>query len=1229
MVQTITKPLLSIIIPTFNAAKTLNTTLENICNQTFKDFEIWIIDNLSQDGTDAIVNRFANQYSNIHWYSESDRGLYDAMNKGIDISQGSWLYFMGSDDLFHTNAILETVFGNPDLSKLDVIYGNVEWGNTNKIYDGKFSVLKILQKNICHQAIFFKRKVFEKHGKFELKYITLADYVFNIKWFNDPSLNHQYIEQIIVRYGTGGFSAQHKDLVFVSERDAIIEEYFPEEYSNINKQLQYFNREIEGQHQEILNRDHSIATRDLEIQIKDEEILNRDHIIASRDLEILNKEREILLKDEEISSGNKEIEILKDEIKRNWDLINNLILENSGLSSKNENELNQLHKLIRERDEHILRLSRSISDLEKLAIQEGIEKERLIAQYNEQLNQISLQLREKDRLMSALHHSLSWRITQPVRGIMDFLLGRQKSKNKDIVDSITNKAIDDQYLVSSMQTEASLPESEEICKEHTDNTAPKSVETVQIKEFTDKEEELFEILQHQHSEYKELEKYVRHLENVNRNLQGQLDQILGSKTWRFSNLIRSLFISPRQTFTSIVTYRLKNFNRFIRAFARSKRINNPIDVAPRTIFVSGESHTPGHVYRIKRYLETYQELGISSKWFKPEELVMNLNILDNSSLIIIWRSGYGNEIKKIMDYARKKRITIIYDLDDYMFDPALAEPEIIDAIRLQKMNKNELKAFFYLIRAAMKNADFFTSPTYSLSLEMSKIGKKAFVLPNGYDFSMYQTSVCFQRDESGNQVRIGYAGGTRTHQKDFEVALPGLVRILEEFPYTLITLFGQTMELTEFPELQKYYGRIENREMVDVESLQLEIARFDINIAPLEINAFCNAKSELKYFEAALLKIPTIASPSTPFTQIISNGINGYLANDDHEWYEYLKLLVVNQEQRKKVGRSAFYQVLWRFSPEERSQNVFNFLKELDKVENLSITYKELRQQAVCFKGKISGFIKPSLLQMPSVLEYNIIREFKNSRFSKVGIIIPLYNYEGYIVNALDSVKNQTYKDLDLVVIDDCSTDRSQIVALDWLEKNHERFNNCALIQNIVNSKLSATRNSGFDYLKTPWILPLDADNELLPKCIARALGIIETSGAALVFFHLLLFGEDNAYIKKVYGSSVIGGHPWNPQKLAKGNYIDAMALISKACWAKAGGYDNSLLLGWEDYDLWLRFAEQGFFGINVPETLARYRVHKKSMLRTITDINQDERRREIIERHPWVEQMNSLPDSE
>jgi glycosyltransferase involved in cell wall biosynthesis len=218
MSKTPYSPILTIIIPTYNSGATLEVALKSIINQTVKDIEILLIDGLSIDNTLEIVERYRRVFSSINVISEKDKGIYDAMNKGIILAKGEWIYFMGSDDSLYESTTIEQFLGNTNIENNEVVYGNVYSKYFNGSYDGTFTYCKLLNQNISHQAIFFRRSVFDKTGKYNLKYKAYADWHHNINWFFSSKISYIYIDQIIANFTYGGFSAIYDDKAFKSDK---------------------------------------------------------------------------------------------------------------------------------------------------------------------------------------------------------------------------------------------------------------------------------------------------------------------------------------------------------------------------------------------------------------------------------------------------------------------------------------------------------------------------------------------------------------------------------------------------------------------------------------------------------------------------------------------------------------------------------------------------------------------------------------------------------------------------------------------------------------------------------------------------------------------------------------------------------------------------------------------------------------------------------------------------
>tara|TARA_R110000772_G_scaffold113092_1_gene217388 strand:+ start:825 stop:1550 length:726 start_codon:yes stop_codon:yes gene_type:complete len=204
-------PLISVIIPTYNSSSTLDMALSSIVNQTYRNIEVLIIDGMSTDSTLGIARRYQKEHQNVVITSARDKGIYDAMNKGVELANGEWIYFMGSDDTFYVDDTLNEFYNICCKSNADIIYGNVYSSRFNGIHDGEFTNSKLTKKNICHQAMFFNKSIFKKKGKFNLKYKAHADWDFNISCFFSNRIKNQYYDFVVANYADGGFSSLNFD----------------------------------------------------------------------------------------------------------------------------------------------------------------------------------------------------------------------------------------------------------------------------------------------------------------------------------------------------------------------------------------------------------------------------------------------------------------------------------------------------------------------------------------------------------------------------------------------------------------------------------------------------------------------------------------------------------------------------------------------------------------------------------------------------------------------------------------------------------------------------------------------------------------------------------------------------------------------------------------------------------------------------------------------------------
>ena len=630
------------------------------------------------------------------------------------------------------------------------------------------------------------------------------------------------------------------------------------------------------------------------------------------------------------------------------------------------------------------------------------------------------------------------------------------------------------------------------------------------------------------------------------------------------------------------------------------------------VFLSGEPHTPGHTYRVERYVAAARSLGHDVGLDAADRAEIAASNCPAPDLVVIWRAVWSPMLENACTIWRNNGARIAFDVDDYMFDPDLARVDVIDGIRSLNVAEREVAAMYARIQQTLSAADVGFATTESLAGGMRRQGKTALVLPNGFDDQTFlasrRSAQARRRQPDDGLVRIGYAAGSCTHQQDFTNAVRAVARILREHSHCRLVLFRvgafgtMLLDPAEFPELKGLEDRVEWRPMVPLARLPEEMARFDINIAPLAVgNIFCEAKSELKYFEAALVDVPTVASPTRPFARAIRDGITGFLAASEERWHAALETLVTDHQRRREMGRAAHLDVLWKFGPDGRREA---FAAALDRI------FADETGGAVGFRNAVTH--APAARPLPEVPPTEVLFDRQSGDVAEVAVVIPCYNYARFVDEALDSVARQTAASLELIVVDDCSTDDSVAVVDRWLKKHCGRFVAATLLRNRSNSGLSLTRNAGFARASAPLVFPLDADNMLDPHCLAALRDALSVSTAAAAHPTLARFGLDE---------TVLPALPWSPDRLRHGNYIDAMALIRRSAWARCGGYAR-IPYGWEDYDFWCQFVEEGLWSKAVPEAVGRYRVHGNSMLHTTTDVPANRRRliAVLTDRHPWLD---------
>lgn len=636
------------------------------------------------------------------------------------------------------------------------------------------------------------------------------------------------------------------------------------------------------------------------------------------------------------------------------------------------------------------------------------------------------------------------------------------------------------------------------------------------------------------------------------------------------------------------------------------------------LFIAGEPHTPGVIYRCYRNANACIMAGHQARVIEASKV--NPDIIKWADVILLWRVEFSGHINGILELSKEWQIPTAFDADDIVFKPHFAHIEIIDGIRTIGTTESKTEHTFSNMRQTLMRTDFAIATTKEMREHMAQelipkhAGPLIFTLPNVFDDDCVKLSRFAARiqhyTKNDDIIRIGYASGTRTHQRDFAIVLPTLISIFQKRPNVRLVLFREAenhrpiLHMNEFPELSDYTDYIEWRDTVPLERLPQELARFDISIAPLEAhNVFCNAKSELKYFEAALANVCSVVSPTGPLKRCITHEVTGFLASTNEEWENYLLKLIDDKLLRQQIAQNAYHSVLWNFSLQRQSKLCGTMLQSLTNEVGATRATETIIARGE-YKSRHLPVIPPS----------NLLFDYDNLQESEVTVVITSYNYSQYLLEALESVRAQTLSNIDLIIVDDGSSDDSIDLLMQWAERHKNRFNRFQIHQSIKNVGLGGARNIGIAASETLYSMQLDADNRLMPDTCEKLLNALRNTNIGYAYPLIQHFGAEEA----------IGGHiPFHPLRLTVGNYIDAMAMIAKWAWAAVGGfYVQRDAMGWEDYDLWCCLAEMGIGGTQVSEAIAEYRAHFTSMTNLVTE--QNNHKPKVVSyletKHPWLD---------
>ncbi len=315
-------------------------------------------------------------------------------------------------------------------------------------------------------------------------------------------------------------------------------------------------------------------------------------------------------------------------------------------------------------------------------------------------------------------------------------------------------------------------------------------------------------------------------------------------------------------------------------------------------------------YNMVQALNSHSE-DFSAGYFFLYDLQSIDNLVDHLDVLVLVRVRYDSHVDRLVRQARIRGIPVLYDLDDNIFDVE-STPLLVSSLQQGLSRYGRIEKWVGVvgrIRESLELVDGIITTTSFLQGQLEdSFDVPVWVLPNFLNHEQWEYSETLRSEALQPDAEapiVGYFSGSASHNRDYQIATEGLRAVLEAYPQAKLRIAGYL----DIPAaLEDFSTRIERLPFMDFLGLQRAIAEVTLNLSPIQHNVFAHSKSELKYFEAAAVGVPTVASPAPVFTETITHGDNGYLA-DAAQWSEVLLEALADTQNRNRVAERALAHV--------------------------------------------------------------------------------------------------------------------------------------------------------------------------------------------------------------------------------------------------------------------------------------------------------------------------------
>lgn len=616
-----------------------------------------------------------------------------------------------------------------------------------------------------------------------------------------------------------------------------------------------------------------------------------------------------------------------------------------------------------------------------------------------------------------------------------------------------------------------------------------------------------------------------------------------------------------------------------KAFAPAKK-----PTGAKILFLS-QANQASYRYRCLNQAEALRLADIEADAFRIDEF--NLADLAKYDIIVFHRVILSETIELFIQQNPDK--TYIYDADDLIFLqshltklPGIEQKsaESKNLLQTELINKEKL--------VRLCHNGFGSTP--AIVKEFEAVGLQSHLVPNVLDEA---TKQMFSVDQSSHPgIKLGFISGSQTHDDNLQLIAPVIARLFDRYETLQLKIIGPMKLPADFSE---YRDRIEQIDFVPFDQLPAAMTDIDINLAPLTKAPFNQGKSAIKFLEASLLKIPTVASAVGGFSSTIQSGQTGYLCRSDEEWRATLIELIENNEQAKVIGQQACDYVINQRTTRQST------LPEI--IKDIQLTRKNY------------------LLQPP---------------YPKVSIVSILYKKAAELPHFIESIKRQTYQgEIEIVLVNDRSPDNSAAVARD-LVKNLPDNISIKIIENESNRGNCYSRNRGLSEAAGEIIIVIDVDCVINPDFIIEHANThtFGDTDVAIGYMNLETNGEDPAQAIKKYQDSpeLLAGESQLQDPINLNSFVNCVtrnfsisAQFLDRHFSRDKFFDEELSLsnkpdsgfGWEDIEMGYRVWQSGGVIKFNPQTFSVHISHESNVPEGDKPLKSLKNFRRLHEKHP------------